>query len=134
MRGMLYVLNQISGSAIGNLVRRASRWAEPTKRWRCSRTLCDCRTETPPVSLTAYLLARTGRAKEARQILDTLERRARDGYVPPVALAVGYLGLNDMEKVFVWLEKALAVHDVHLIYVPWDSKWGKMLDGREALP
>jgi TolB-like protein/Flp pilus assembly protein TadD len=54
-----------------------------------------------PVSLTAYLLARTGRANEARQILDTLERRARDGYVPPVALAVGYLGLNDMEKVFI---------------------------------
>ena len=41
-----YVLNQISGSAIGNLVKRANRWAEPTKRWRCSRTLCDCRTET----------------------------------------------------------------------------------------
>jgi tetratricopeptide (TPR) repeat protein len=76
-----------------------------------------------PLSLTAYLLARTGRTQEAREILDTLERRARDAYVPPVAVALGYLGLNDRERVFEWLEQALAVRDVHLIYVPWDRKW-----------
>ena len=76
-----------------------------------------------PVSLTAYLLARTGRSSEAREILDTLEARARDKYVPPVALALGFLGLDDMEKVFVWLDEAVAAHDVHLIYVPGDSKW-----------
>ena len=80
-----------------------------------------------PVSLTAYLLARTGRVNEAREILDSLECRARNGYVPPVALALGYLGLNDMEKVFVWLDEALPVHDVHLIYVPWDSKWETLM-------
>ena len=76
-----------------------------------------------PVSLTAYLLARTGRANEAREILDTLECRARDAYVPPVAVALGHLGLNDKIQVFEWLEQALSVHDVHLIYVPWDAKW-----------
>ena len=48
-------------------------------------------------------------------------------YVPPVALALGYLGLNDMEKVFGWLEEALAIHDVHLIYLPWDSKWETLM-------
>ena len=80
-----------------------------------------------PVSLTAYLLARTGRADEAREILETLECRVPEGYVPPVALALGYLGLNDTERVFAWLEKALAVHDVHLIYVPWDSKWETLM-------
>ena len=39
-----------------------------------------------PVSLTAYLLARTGRANEAREIsylLDTLECRARDAMSRP---------------------------------------------------
>jgi tetratricopeptide (TPR) repeat protein len=76
-----------------------------------------------PVSLTVYLLARTGRANEAREILDTLECRARDVYVPPVAVAMGHLGLNDKAQVFKWLEQALAVRDVHLIYVPWDAKW-----------
>jgi TolB-like protein/Flp pilus assembly protein TadD len=76
-----------------------------------------------PVSLTVYLLARTGRANEAREILDTLECRARDVYVPPVAVAMGHLGLNDKAQVFEWLEQALAVRDVHLIYVPWDAKW-----------
>jgi tetratricopeptide (TPR) repeat protein len=76
-----------------------------------------------PVSLTAYLLARTGRANEAREIVDTLECRARGAYVPPVAVALGHLGLNDKEQVFEWLEQALAVRDVHLIYVPWDARW-----------
>ena len=75
------------------------------------------------MSLTVYLLARTGRANEAREILDTLECRARDVYVPPVAVAMGHLGLNDKAQVFEWLEQALAVRDVHLIYVPWDAKW-----------
>ena len=81
---------------------------------------------TKPLSLTAYLLARTGRANEAREIVDTLECRARDAYVPPVAVALGYLGVNDEEQVFAWLERALAVRDVHLIYVPWDGKWEKL--------
>jgi tetratricopeptide (TPR) repeat protein len=79
-----------------------------------------------PASLTAYLLARTGRTSDARQILDTLERRARDAYVPPVAIALGYLGLNDEEQVLKWLEQSLAIRDVHLIYVPWDGKWEKL--------
>jgi TolB-like protein/Flp pilus assembly protein TadD len=76
-----------------------------------------------PVSLTAYLLARSGRANEAREILETLECRAREAFVPPVAVALGHLGLGDTEKVFERLEQALAVRDVHLIYVPWDVKW-----------
>jgi TolB-like protein/Flp pilus assembly protein TadD len=76
-----------------------------------------------PVSLTAYLLARAGRTSEAREILETLERRARDAYVPPVSVALGHLGLNNREQVFEWLEQALGVRDVHLIYVPWDAKW-----------
>jgi tetratricopeptide (TPR) repeat protein len=79
-----------------------------------------------PVSLTAYLLARAGRANEAREILDTLKCRARDAYVPPVAVALVHLGLSDKEQVFEWIEQALAVRDVHLIYVPWDAKWGTL--------
>jgi tetratricopeptide (TPR) repeat protein len=81
-----------------------------------------------PVSLIAYALARSGRVDEAREMLGTLQCRARDAYVPPVALALVYLGLNDVEPVFEWLEQAVAVRDVHLIYVPWDAKWDSLRD------
>lgn len=80
------------------------------------------------LSLTAYVLATAGRIKEAREILDTLERRARDGYVPPVTIALGYLGLNEKEQVLAWVERAVSVRDVQLIYLPWDSKWDTLRD------
>ena len=37
-------------------------------------------------------------------------------------VALGYLGLNNKEQVFAWLERALTVRDVHLIDVPWDTR------------
>ena len=50
--------------------------------------------------------------------------------MPPVAIALGYLALNDKEQVFAWLEQALAVRDVHLIDVPWDAKWETLRNDR----
>jgi TolB-like protein/Flp pilus assembly protein TadD len=76
-----------------------------------------------PVSVSAYLLATNRRFDEARHCLAVLEGRARDHYVPPIAFALAYAGLNDHERVFEWLEKARVVRDVHLIYVPMDPKW-----------
>jgi hypothetical protein len=31
--------------------------------------------------------------------------------------------LNEADKVYAWLERALAARDGHLIYVPVDPKW-----------
>jgi TolB-like protein/Flp pilus assembly protein TadD len=76
-----------------------------------------------PISVSAYLLATNRRFDEARHCLAVLEGRARDHYVPPVAFALAYAGLNDHERVFEWLERARVVRDVHLIYVPMDPKW-----------
>jgi tetratricopeptide (TPR) repeat protein len=76
-----------------------------------------------PISVSAYLLATNGRFDEARHCLAVLEGRARDHYVPPIAFALAYAGLNDHERVFEWLERARLVRDVHLIYVPMDPKW-----------
>jgi TolB-like protein/tetratricopeptide (TPR) repeat protein len=76
-----------------------------------------------PVSLRGYLLAKAGRAREARDLLTTLERVSRDRYVPPYALALVHAGLGEREEVFDALEKAVAEHDAHLVFLPVDPKW-----------
>jgi DNA-binding winged helix-turn-helix (wHTH) protein/tetratricopeptide (TPR) repeat protein len=75
------------------------------------------------ISLRAYLLARTGRTDEARDLLETLESVARVRYVPPAAFALVHAGFADREAVFEWLDKAAAVRDVHLMFLPVDAKW-----------
>jgi TolB-like protein/DNA-binding winged helix-turn-helix (wHTH) protein/Flp pilus assembly protein TadD len=73
------------------------------------------------MSLRGYILAKAGRIDEAREVLDTLQRR--DRYVPPYALALVYAGLGERDAVFDWLERAYDAHDVHLMYLPVDPKW-----------
>jgi TolB-like protein len=76
-----------------------------------------------PVSLRGYVLARTGRTAEARGILSLLEARAKERYVPPYAFALVHAGLGDTASVFAWLDKAYAERDVHLMYLTVDAKW-----------
>jgi hypothetical protein len=64
-----------------------------------------------------------GRAKEAREILRTLEATSGERYVPPYALAVVHAGLGEQDEAFQWLEKAYDERDVHLIYLTVDPKW-----------
>ena len=75
------------------------------------------------ISLRGYILAKTGRADEAREVLRTLEADSRERYVPPYAMALVHAGLGEREAVFAWLDKAYAERDVHLIYLPVDPKW-----------
>ena len=75
------------------------------------------------VSVRAYTLAKAGRAREAREVLDTLEAISRKRYVPPYAFALIYAGLGERDAVFEWLERAYAARDVHLIFLTVDPKW-----------
>ncbi len=76
-----------------------------------------------PMSVSAYTLATRGRVSEAREVLNALEQRAQERYVPPYAIALVYAGLNDDARMFEWLDHALTVRDVHLIYILVDPKW-----------
>ena len=76
-----------------------------------------------PVSLKGYILAKTGRVAEAREVLSRLESDSRERYVPPYALALVHAGLGETDELFAWLEKAFTARDVHLIYLPVDPKW-----------
>lgn len=70
-------------------------------------------------------LAGAGRVSEAREVLRTMEEGAPTRYVPPYAMASIEAGLDDADAAFDWLEKAYAARDVHLMYLPVDSKWDR---------
>jgi DNA-binding winged helix-turn-helix (wHTH) protein/tetratricopeptide (TPR) repeat protein len=75
------------------------------------------------ISLRGYLFAKLGRRNEAREVLSTLEAIARERYVPPYAMALVHAGLGESELALEWLDRALAVRDVHLVFLPVDPKW-----------
>ena len=75
-----------------------------------------------------HALAKAGRVGEARDLLRTLEAASQQRYVPPYAFALIHAGLGDRDAVFAALDKAFEVHDVHLIYLPVDSRWDPYRD------
>ncbi len=75
------------------------------------------------ISFRGYILAKTGRGTEAREVLRKLEADSRDRYVPPYAMALVHAGLGEGDAVFEWLDKAYDARDIHLIYLPVDPKW-----------
>src|SRR3984893_6630931 len=75
------------------------------------------------ISLRGYLFAKLGRANEALELLSTLEGIAREREVTPYAMALVHAGLGESELALEWLERALAVRDVHLAFLPVDPKW-----------
>ena len=53
----------------------------------------------------------------------TLETVSRERYVPKYAMAFITLGLGEKDATFEWLERGLAEHDVHLMFLTVDPKW-----------
>jgi TolB-like protein/DNA-binding winged helix-turn-helix (wHTH) protein/Flp pilus assembly protein TadD len=80
------------------------------------------------MSLRGYILARTGRADEARRVARLLEELSASRYVPPFAIELIYAGLDDKTSAFSWLDRAYDARDVHLIYLPVDAKWDRYRD------
>jgi len=75
------------------------------------------------LSIRGYVLAKAGRADEAREVLNAMRTAAQQRYIPPYAFALIYAGLGDTDAVFEWLDRAYAVHDVHLIFLTVEPKW-----------
>jgi pentatricopeptide repeat protein len=50
--------------------------------------------------------ARAGRGEDALRLLEKMKKRREMGYMPAAAFVNAYLGLNDREQAFVWLEQA----------------------------
>ena len=75
------------------------------------------------LSLRGYVLAKAGRADEAREVLNAMRMAAQQRYVPPYAIALIHAGLGETDAMFEWLDRAHAAHDVHLIFLTADPKW-----------
>jgi tetratricopeptide (TPR) repeat protein len=75
------------------------------------------------ISLRGYLHAILGQTKEAHEVLSALQAISCEQYVPPYAMALVYAGLRQQDMAMEWLERAHGVRDVHLIFLPVDSKW-----------
>jgi Tfp pilus assembly protein PilF len=56
------------------------------------------------VLIRAY--AHAGRQTDALRLLGELKRRKQAGYIPAAAFVNAYLGLDDNEQAFAWLERA----------------------------
>jgi TolB-like protein/Flp pilus assembly protein TadD len=75
------------------------------------------------LSFRGYLLAKLGRADEARDVLTTLEAVSRERYVPPYTMSLVHAGLGERAAVFEWLNHAYAARDLHLIFLTVDPRW-----------
>ena len=58
----------------------------------------------------AYALAMTNQRPEAERILRALIASARDRYLPPVGVAMAYVGLGDHDAAFRWLDRGYEGH------------------------
>jgi TolB-like protein len=75
------------------------------------------------LALRGYVLAEMGRESEARSVLNTLQSLSHERYVPPYASALVNAALAEREMVFQHLDRAVDLHDVHLVLLPADPKW-----------
>jgi TolB-like protein/Flp pilus assembly protein TadD len=70
------------------------------------RRAIDLSDSTEAKANLAYVYALSGRARDAKKILNDLETRRPQVYSSPFDLAVAYTGLGDRDCAFLWLEKA----------------------------
>jgi TolB-like protein/Tfp pilus assembly protein PilF len=67
------------------------------------------------VLVRAY--AHAGRRTDALRLLGELKRRQKTGYIPTAAFVNAYLGLDDHDQAFAWLERACQERSTILQYV-----------------
>ena len=70
-----------------------------------------------PIMLHGYACARAGRRPEALQALESLRALSAKRFVSAFAMAAVYVGLDDRDKAFEWLEKAYEERSGRLVYL-----------------
>ncbi len=70
-----------------------------------------------PIMLHGYACARAGRRPEALQALEDLRALSAKRFVSAFAMAAVYVGLDDRDKAFEWLEKAYEERSGRLVYL-----------------
>ena len=73
--------------------------------------------EPNPIMLHGYACARAGRRPDALHALESLRALSAKRFVSAFAMAAVYVGLDDRDKAFEWLEKAYEERSGWLVYL-----------------
>ena len=71
--------------------------------------------------LMAFNYAKTGQKEKARQILDYLLQLSDDRAPPSTQFVIVYLGLEEYENAFAWIQKGLEMNDIWYIWL--EQSW-----------
>jgi Flp pilus assembly protein TadD len=72
---------------------------------------------TPTIGNLGRAYALAGRRSEAEALLEKLTARSRTEYMPPFAMALVLLGLEEWEQALDWLEQGVEERDVLVVSV-----------------
>ncbi|HEX8068797.1 MAG TPA: winged helix-turn-helix domain-containing protein [Pyrinomonadaceae bacterium] len=82
------------------------------------RTAAELSGRDPVVlSSLAHALAVAGQPRAARALLKELRQLAERRYVPPYGVALVHAGLGERAQVYRWLEEALTLRDINLLWL-----------------
>jgi TolB-like protein/Tfp pilus assembly protein PilF len=69
-----------------------------------------------------HVYAASGNLRQAREVLQDLEDRGGQEYVPSYAIALVYAGLGDNDRAFTWLEKAYEDRSTAMVFLSMDPE------------
>lgn len=75
-----------------------------------------------------YVYAVSGKREAAKKALEELEASSNSGYVPSFYIALIYVGLDQKEDAFEWLEKAYQERDVNLVSLAVEPTFKSLRD------
>ena len=79
------------------------------------------------------LYGKAGNEAEAKKILAELTETAKEKYVSPYYFAVVHIGLNEREKAFEYLRKAVAEHDNNVIVLKVSANFDSVRDDSQFI-
>lgn len=79
-------------------------------------------------ALQGAMLARCGRAQQARAVLDRLHAQGSQRYVPPTCIAAVQAALGDHEAALDSLERAFDCNDTRMLHLNDDPRWNTLRD------
>jgi len=83
------------------------------------------------LALLGHAYAASGKAAEAKQVLNDLQQLQGTRYVSPYTVAAIHAGLGDQEQAFKWLETAVEGRDIWLMNLKVDPVFAKLRSNRK---
>jgi TolB-like protein/Tfp pilus assembly protein PilF len=106
--GMIYLLKSKYEEALQEL----------DKAWELSK-----RNDSSLLAIMGITYAKSGNRIEAEKILKELLELSQQRYVQPVHIAALYMGLDQKDQAFEWLDKAYRVRSSELVSLKIDPLW-----------